>query len=74
MEKHTPQACRWAQPTLFLPLPYWLDAWGMPWSCRRHEPTRLLETTSECAACPRWEPRRKDDVACDFAGFAPLAR
>src|SRR5579864_2418192 len=61
MEKHTAQTCRWAQPTMFLPLPYWLDERDGLWSCRRHEPTRLIESSTECAACPRWERRALDE-------------
>jgi hypothetical protein len=72
-KKHTPQACRWAEPTLFMPLPYWLDAWDMPWSCRRTEPTRLIESAEMCRTCSRWEARREEDALCDFAGYTPLA-
>lgn len=55
--KQTPQNCKWAQPTLYLPLPYWLDAWDEPWTCVRDEKPRPLELTTECATCPRWEER-----------------
>ena len=54
---HTPQRCRWAMPTLDLPLPYWLDAWDSPWSCRRDPNPRVLESSLDCQACPRWEER-----------------
>jgi hypothetical protein len=67
MEKHTVQNCRWAQPTLFLPLPLWLEAWETPWSCRRREPTRLVESATECAMCRSWEPRSLGDAAGEIA-------
>jgi hypothetical protein len=60
---HTAQNCRWAAPTLFLPLPDWLDAWDRPWSCRRDGPSRQLETTECCVTCPRWEERAQPGVA-----------
>jgi hypothetical protein len=55
--RQTPQRCRWATPTLYLPLPGWLDAWDSPWSCRREGPPRLIETTHECDGCPHFEAR-----------------
>lgn len=55
--RRTPQNCRWAQPTLFLPLPYWLEAWNMPWTCIRDGAPRHLDSTEECSDCPRFEPR-----------------
>lgn len=55
--RRLPQTCRWAQPTLFLPLPYWLEAWNTPWTCERDGVPRHLESTHECADCPRFEPR-----------------
>jgi len=71
MEKHSAHTCRWARPTLFLPLPDWIDARDAPWSCRRREPTRLIESATECAKCTQWERRRIDDPACDYTAFAP---
>jgi hypothetical protein len=53
----TAHACRWAVPTLFLPLPDWLDAWDTPWTCRRDPQHRTLESTDECRTCLRWEAR-----------------
>jgi hypothetical protein len=60
--RHSPQTCRWAEATLFLPLPYWLEAWNTPWTCRRDGPPRQLESTEECAGCPRFEARTASDV------------
>jgi hypothetical protein len=74
VEKRTPQNCRWAEPTLYLPLPYWLEAWNMPWSCRRDDTPRLLLTTTECAACTRWAPRDRDGVVWDLSAQTPLGR
>ena len=54
---HTVQRCRWAVPTLDLPLPNWLDAWDKPWNCRSDAAPRALESTTECLTCPRWEAR-----------------
>jgi hypothetical protein len=72
VEKRTPQNCRWAEPTLYLPFPYWLEAWSIPWSCHRDGSSRLLETTEQCAACPRFEPRCRDGVRWTFGALAPL--
>ncbi len=58
MEKRTAKNCAWAEPTLFLPLPFWVDAWNAPWTCRRDPAKRLIEDTRDCADCPRWEERR----------------
>ncbi len=53
-----PQTCRWAEPTLHLPWPMWLDAWSWPWSCRAEgNVPRLLPTTAECQDCDHWEAR-----------------
>ena len=49
--------CKWAQPTVFLPLPYWINAWDTPWTCERDGHLRHIADTSECANCPRWEAR-----------------
>ena len=72
MEKHTPQNCRWAEPTLYLPFPCWLEAWNMPWSCRRDGSPRLIETTAQCNICPRFEPRCRDGVTWTAGAPAPL--
>ena len=36
-DKHSAANCRWAKPTLFLPPPFWLEAWNCPWTCTRDE-------------------------------------
>lgn len=54
---NTVQRCRWAIPTLDLPLPNWLEAWDRPWSCRGDGMLKTLESTHECRTCPRWEAR-----------------
>ena len=63
--RYTPQHCRWAEPTLYLPLPFWLDGWDSPWSCRRGDPPRPIESTEECATCPRWEARTRQGVCIE---------
>ncbi len=51
----TVQNCRWSASTLFLPKPYWLEAWDSPWSCwMRNKPRALMDTT-DCARCPNWQ-------------------
>ena len=64
---HTAQRCRWAIPTLDLPLPLWLEAWDAPWSCRRDGVPRTLESTRECLRCPRWEARAEPGEQWTFA-------
>ena len=59
--RQTASNCRWATPTLFLPAPIWLRAWQAPWTCQRETEPRTLESTVECAECPRWEPRPDED-------------
>lgn len=49
--------CKWAKPTLFLALPYWMNAWETPWTCEREGEPRHIRDTSECADCPHWEAR-----------------
>ncbi len=64
------QSCRWSEQTLFLPPPYWLEAWDFPWCCRL-EPSatpRLLSDGSVCRTCPLWV--RRDDPQRDSAGSA----
>ncbi len=68
--KRTVQTCRWAEPTLFQPLPIWLDAWNMPWACRREASARLIASSDQCALCPRWEQRCPNGVSWNFAAFA----
>lgn len=52
-----PQLCRWAEPTLFMPWPVWLEAWTCPWSCLVDGEPRPLVSTEVCRTCPRWEAR-----------------
>lgn len=65
--KTSVQTCRWAEPTLYQDGPYWLDAWNMPWTCRRDSDPRLLDATDVCENCPRWQARETRGVAWDFA-------
>jgi len=58
VEKQTPQNCRWAEPTLFVAFPYWLESWERPWSCRRDKTPHVIGDADECASCDRWEPRQ----------------
>lgn len=48
--------CRWGEPTLFMPAPFWRLASEFPWSCTVDGGTRILERSS-CGTCPRWYPR-----------------
>jgi hypothetical protein len=57
---HNVQQCRWAESTLFLEAPRWLDAWDYPWSCRCKEGYRPLEDTRVCPTCERWEAREEE--------------
>jgi hypothetical protein len=57
---HAAATCRWAEPTLLLARPLWLEAWDTPWTCRRDDAPRPLESTESCVDCPRWEGRRPD--------------
>ena len=54
---HTIQRCRWAEPTLLLPNPLWLAAEDSPWSCRRDGTPQIVDDTTVCGTCARWEPR-----------------
>lgn len=65
-KKPTVQTCRWAEPTLYQDGPYWLDAWNQPWTCRRDEDPRLLDSTDVCVNCPRWQARETPGVAWEF--------
>jgi hypothetical protein len=64
--KETVQNCKWAEPTLYQDGPYWLDAWNMPWTCRRDGDPRTLEDTDICQNCPRWEARPGQPIAWDL--------
>lgn len=55
------QHCRWSECTLFQPMPFWLDAWERPWSCRVEGRVRVLADTDDCLRCSHWTPR--DEVA-----------
>lgn len=54
---HNVQQCRWAESTLFLSAPEWLQAWDYPWSCRASGGFRPVADTRVCATCERWQPR-----------------
>ena len=56
-EKHGAANCQWATPTLFLDPPLWLEASSRPWTCVRDDTPAVLDSTEQCAACPRWDPR-----------------
>ena len=47
-DKHSAANCRWAKPTLFLPLPFWLEAWDYPWTCTRDEIPRFRDDRAVC--------------------------
>lgn len=64
--KPTVQTCRWAEPTLYQDGPYWLDAWNMPWTCRRDGDPRTLEDTDVCTNCPRWQAREAHGAKWEF--------
>lgn len=57
-EPHGASTCRWAEATVFLAAPFWLDAEHRPWACLRDAMPRVLDTTEVCVRCSRWEPRR----------------
>jgi hypothetical protein len=57
----TIQACRWAEPTLFLATPLWMAAEQYPWSCRRDGVPHTVEDTAACRTCGRWELRDGDE-------------
>jgi len=59
-DARTVQACRWAEPTLFLVNPLWIAAEDYPWSCQRDSTPRYLPDTAACSACQRWEGRQSD--------------
>lgn len=54
---HGVQECRWAEATLFLQAPLWLDASSYPWSCRASGAYRPIIDTRVCRTCERWTPR-----------------
>lgn len=58
---HGASTCRWAQPTIFLAHPIWLDACDKPWTCLHDDVPRPLDSTDVCATCSRWESRAVAD-------------
>jgi hypothetical protein len=58
------QQCRWAEATLFLAAPQWLDAWDYPWSCRSSGAFRPIPDTRVCRTCERWQARDRADSCC----------
>ena len=62
--RRTVQRCRWAEPTLFLDDPKWMEAEAYPWSCRADGDPELVEDTERCNTCGRWVARdaRAQDV------------
>src|SRR5262249_42302957 len=42
--RHSPQACRWGDSTLYMAFPEWLGAWDTPWTCRHPAHAGPLET------------------------------
>lgn len=50
----TIQSCKHSACTLFLPKPYWLEAWESPWVCWMQSEPRLIADTGECTRCPNW--------------------
>jgi hypothetical protein len=62
----TVHRCRWAEPTLHLAAPQWLDAWEFPWSCHSWGTVRPIADTRICVECGRWVPcdrNGSDDTA-----------
>lgn len=55
--KRSASTCKWAKPTISMPLPTWLEAWDRPWTCVLDGAARTLATTERCEGCPRWQPR-----------------
>jgi hypothetical protein len=53
--------CRWAQPTLFLEPPLWIEAADRPWTCTRHDVQQPLQSTIACVSCPQWQSRDASD-------------
>ena len=63
--EHNVRQCCWAEQTLHLAPPQWLDAWEYPWSCRAAGTFRPIADTRLCADCHRWLPRERRD-GCDY--------
>ena len=62
--EHNVRQCRWAEQTLHLGAPLWLDAWEYPWSCRSAGTYRPIADTRLCLECHRWVSREEREV-CD---------
>jgi len=76
-KRHTPQSCHWSVPTLFMPQPYWLSAYDVPWCCWNHREIVLLHSTDVCAACQLWKPRNpvvEQAATVQPVGATPLPR
>ncbi len=56
------QYCRWAEQTLLLAEPYWLNAWDFPWSCYADGEPHPVDDTRSCRTCARWESREEDPL------------
>ncbi len=61
---HSVQQCRWAESTLFLAAPLWLDAWSYPWSCRSSGAFKPVTDTRSCRSCDRWQARPHLQICC----------
>lgn len=55
-DMHAVHTCRWAEPTLYLSRPLWLEAWDYPWSCTASGVPSVLKDVTVCESCPRWAP------------------
>ncbi len=61
---HSARTCRWAQPSVFVPLPGWMSIWRSPWTCLGDDGSRItLDARVDCAICARWVERSQDDPA-----------
>lgn len=61
--------CYWLTPTRIMPHPFSYEAEAKPWTCLRDGRPRPMDAgeRSQCAACPRWEPRTLDATSRDLA-------
>ena len=58
--RHVTQTCQWSVPTLFMPGPYWMEAWDDPWCCWNDKQLLVLTSTEICETCPMWKAREED--------------
>ena len=58
------ERCRWATPTVFLAMPFWLAAEQYPWSCQVDAVPRPLEDTDACRVCARRVPSDAGQRCC----------